>query len=153
MAIKTKHIFTTTIIITVFGIAGLSYYIATYPHQHISRRTAIKYFRYIKEKNKIMIPEEGVIPDRETAIELARVLLSKKYGKKLIKSQMPFDVHLIDGYWHVGGTLPKGFVGGTGLIIISKKDGHVIHLAHDQQINGCPLRKIYRQKISSKKRA
>ena len=129
MAIKKKYIFA-TITIFVLGITFLLYYVATYPHQHVSRQTAIKYFRYIKESNKLMIPEEGVVPDKETAIKIASILLSKKYGQRTIKSQMPFDVHFIDGYWHVGGTLPKGVTGGTALIIISKKDGHVIHLAH-----------------------
>lgn len=131
MSIKIKNIFIAFIIIIVLGIASLSYYIITYPHHHISRQTAIKYFRYIEEKNKLMIPEEGVVPDRETAIKIATILLSKKYGQRTVIFQKPFDVHLIDGYWHVGGTLPEGFTGGTALIIISKKNGCVIHLAHD----------------------
>lgn len=131
MVIKIKNIFITFIIIITLGIACYFCFIKTYPHQHISRQTAIKYFKYIEESNRLMIPDEGVVPDRETAIKIASILLSKKYGQKTIKSQMPFDVHLIDGYWHVGGTLPKGVTGGTALIIISKKDGHVIHLAHD----------------------
>ena len=127
---KIKNIFFGIIIVIIFIIICLYCFIKIYPHQHISRQTAIKYFRYIKESNKLMIPEEGVVPDKETAIKIASILLSKKYGQRTIKSQMPFDVHFIDGYWHVGGTLPKGVTGGTALIIISKKDGHVIHLAH-----------------------
>lgn len=43
MAVKIKYIFT-TIIIAALGITCLLYYAVTYPHQHISRQTAIKYF-------------------------------------------------------------------------------------------------------------
>lgn len=130
IVMKMKHILIAIIISITLGIVCLFSYIITYPRQHISRQTAIKFFEYIKKSDTLKIPEEGVVPDEETAIKIAFVLLSKKYGQRAIRNQKPFDVYLIDGYWHVNGTLPKGVTGGTGSIIISKKDGSVIHMAH-----------------------
>jgi hypothetical protein len=76
-----------------------------------------------------------VIPDKPTAIAVAEPILFKVYGKELILKEMPYDVHLVDSYWLITGSLPKSLrgtvtMGGTFLIILSSKDGQVIKLIY-----------------------
>jgi len=52
------------------------------------------------------------------------------YGKKRIKKQKPYNVYLIDKYWFLKGTLPKGMKGGTFMIIIDSRNYKVIRLTH-----------------------
>ena len=75
------------------------------------------------------------IPDKQTAIAVVKPTLFKSYGKDQIVGEKRYNVHLIDGYWLISGTLPAALpdedvVGGTFLIIFSSKDGRVIKLMH-----------------------
>ena len=71
-----------------------------------------------------------IISDRETAIAVAESILFKIYGKEHIISEKPYVVNLVDGYWFITGTLPRGYLGGTFFIILSSKDGRVVKLIH-----------------------
>ena len=71
-----------------------------------------------------------VVPDKQTAIAVAEPILFKVYGQNQIVGEKPYNVSLIDGYWVLTGSLPKGWLGGTFLIILSAKDGRVIKLTH-----------------------
>ena len=51
---------------------------------------------------------DTLITDKETAIAMAEPLLFKIYGKEKIESERPYEIYLIDGYWYISGTLPKG---------------------------------------------
>ena len=73
---------------------------------------------------------DTVIPDKETAIAVAEQILFRIYGKDQIIGEKPYTVKLVDGYWFLSGSLPKGWVGGVFSIIISAKDGRVIRLMH-----------------------
>ena len=73
---------------------------------------------------------DTLIKDKETAISIAELILFKIYGKKQITKERPYETYLIDGYWYITGTLPKGSVGGTFEIIFSANDGKVIKLTH-----------------------
>lgn len=73
---------------------------------------------------------DTLIKDDETAIGIAEPILFKIYGKKNIISEKPYECYLIEGYWYICGTLPKGWVGGVFEIIISSKDGKVLRLTH-----------------------
>jgi hypothetical protein len=73
-----------------------------------------------------------LITDKETAIAMAEPLLFKIYGKEEIESERPYEVYLIDGYWYISGTLPKGYLGGTFIIIINSINGEVIRLIHEK---------------------
>jgi len=70
------------------------------------------------------------IKDKVTAIAVAEPILFKIYGKKNIVNERPYESYHIDGYWYIGGTLPKNSKGGVFEIIISSKDGRVIKLIH-----------------------
>lgn len=76
------------------------------------------------------IPEEGVIPDAETAKQVAEVIFNRFYDPTSVQMEKPFNVHLQDGVWIVMGTMPKGLLGGVAEIWINKSDGRVIHLFH-----------------------
>jgi len=84
----------------------------------------------LTNKNNRQILVDKVIGDKETAIAVAEPILFKIYGKEHIVREKPYCVHLVDGYWILGGTLPEGYLGGTFLIILSMKDGRVIKLIH-----------------------
>jgi len=72
------------------------------------------------------------IPDKQTAIAVVKPTLFKSYGKDQILNEKPCQIYLIDGYWILSGTLPKGWVGGTFFIIMSAKDGRVIKWTHSK---------------------
>ena len=55
---------------------------------------------------------DTLIKDREPAIAVAEPIVFKIYGKKNIVRERPYECYLIDGYWYICGTLPKGWKGG-----------------------------------------
>src|SRR5437762_11415059 len=65
---------------------------------------------------------DTLIKDKQTAISVAEPILFKIYGKQNIVSERPYECYLVDGYWYISGTLPKGWVGGVFEIIIGAKD-------------------------------
>jgi hypothetical protein len=71
-----------------------------------------------------------IIKNKETAILVAEQILFSGYGQKNIEQQRPYEVYKIKNYWFISGTLPKGSVGGTFLIIIDARDSRVIRLTH-----------------------
>ena len=75
---------------------------------------------------------DTLITDKETAIAMAEPLLFKIYGKEKIESERPYEIYRIDGYWYISGTIPKGFKGGTFIIIINSINGEVIRLIHEK---------------------
>jgi hypothetical protein len=75
---------------------------------------------------------DTLITDKETAIAMAEPLLFKIYGKGEIESERPYEIYLIDGYWYISGTLPKGYLGGSFIIIINSINGEVIRLIHEK---------------------
>ncbi|WP_426475797.1 NTF2 fold immunity protein [Chryseobacterium balustinum] len=79
-------------------------------------------------KNEIL--PDRVIPDSQTAVNVAENILFKTYGKENIIKQRPYDVNFTDGYYIINGTFPKPTIGGTFLIIINSQDGKVIKLTH-----------------------
>jgi len=84
----------------------------------------------LAEKNNYHVRINKPIPDRKTAIEVAEPILFKGYGEDHIIGEKPYNVYSIDGYWILTGTLPKGYHGGTFLIILAAKDGRVIKIIH-----------------------
>ncbi|HVS90942.1 MAG TPA: YbbC/YhhH family protein [Mucilaginibacter sp.] len=93
----------------------------------VARQELAKAFHNKRERQVIY---DKVIPDKATAIAVAEQMLFRLYGKDQIIKERPYEVYLIDGYWVLNGTLPKGMVGGTFLIILSEKDGRVVKLTH-----------------------
>src|ERR1017187_22465 len=59
-------------------------------------------------KSREKLSHDTLINNKETAIAVAEPLLFKFYGKDNIISERPYELYLIDGYWFITGTLPKG---------------------------------------------
>ena len=71
-----------------------------------------------------------LIKDKETAINIIEPILFTVYRKGNIRKQRPYEIYLIDNYWVISGTLPRGYMGGTFLIIIDATNSKVIRLTH-----------------------
>jgi len=71
-----------------------------------------------------------IINDKETAINVIEPILFSIYGKNSIKKQQPYEAYLINNYWVISGTLPKGYLGGTFLIIVDATNSKIIRLTH-----------------------
>jgi hypothetical protein len=77
-------------------------------------------------------PPEGYVPDAETAVAIAKAVLIPVYGKEHIAKEQPFAAKLSRGVWTVEGWggKPGTFIGGTALVMISKKTGAVVRMTH-----------------------
>lgn len=78
------------------------------------------------------IPEEGFVPDKETAIKIAEAIWLPIYGEKIYEKQ-PFIATLSDDkeIWTVKGTLGKKLMlGGVPYAKIRKKDGKILEVYH-----------------------
>jgi len=64
------------------------------------------------------------------AIQVIEPIVIGKYGKERIDLQKPYEVHKIEQYYIITGTLPGGSIGGTFVIIIDEKNARVLHLTH-----------------------
>jgi hypothetical protein len=94
-------------------------------------KTFIDYIRNAsKDKTHKYILVNKIIPDKETAVAVAEPILFKIYGKEQIVGEKPYQVVLVEGYWVVSGTLPKGWLGGVFSIALSAETGKVIILTH-----------------------
>ena len=83
------------------------------------------------ESHYSYMPPEGYVPDAKTAIKIAEAVWLPIYGEKEIGSEKPFVATLKDGVWTVQGTYNSpAYFGGTALIKISKKDGHILQCLH-----------------------
>lgn len=118
-------------VLFIIVVLGILWYLNITQRTFIGRNAAQKYLENV-QKSEIhnFIPEEGLVPDKETAVKISEAILSKIYGKRHIFFQQPFEVHLIDNFWVVKGTLYKGIWGGTAVIVINKKNGEIINVSH-----------------------
>jgi hypothetical protein len=73
---------------------------------------------------------DTLINNYVTAIAIAEPILFNTFGKEQILEERPYEVYLIDGYWYIAGTIPKGWKGGGFEIIFSALDGKIIKLTH-----------------------
>lgn len=97
----------------------------------IGREFAIKQVKSaIKDKEISQLSRHPLTIDKETAIAVAEVYLFKAYGKKQILKERPYEVYLIDGYWWMMGTLPKGWDGGGFEFIMNAKNGQIVRFTH-----------------------
>ena len=75
-------------------------------------------------------PKEGLVPDKETAIKIAEVILFRLYGEEDIITQRPYKLKEKDDIWWISGTLKKNELGSAFNIAISKQTAAVLHLQH-----------------------
>ncbi|MBS1575359.1 MAG: hypothetical protein JST09_08670 [Bacteroidetes bacterium] len=71
-----------------------------------------------------------VVKDSLTATTIAESVLFGIYGKTNITKQKPYEIYHIDNYWVMTGTLPKGWHGGTFLIILDDRNSEIIKITH-----------------------
>jgi hypothetical protein len=83
-----------------------------------------------KTIHNIIDNKSVLIKDSSTATRTAEAILFSIYGQDNITKQRPYEIYLIDNYWMIGGTLPKGTSGGTLFIILSSLDNRIIRLTH-----------------------
>lgn len=85
-------------------------------------------------KKKVMechfIPENGYVPNKETAIKVAVASWVPIYGKKQIKDQKPYSAKLNNNIWSVSGSLPQRKKGGVAYAEIDKKTGKILKISH-----------------------
>jgi hypothetical protein len=80
--------------------------------------------------NRVPGPKEGLVPDKETAIKIAEVVLFRLYGEKDIIHQRPYKVKEEDYIWWISGTLKENELGSVFNIAIAKQTGAILHLEH-----------------------
>jgi len=73
---------------------------------------------------------DTLIKSPSTAIAMAEPVLFDIFGKEQTLKEKPYEVYLIDGYWYISGTIPKGSLGGAFEIILSAKNAEIIRLTH-----------------------
>ncbi len=71
-----------------------------------------------------------LIKDSLMAINISEQILFSIYGKEQIRKQLPYETYLIENYWVISGTLLKGNVGGTFLIILDSRDCKILRITH-----------------------
>jgi hypothetical protein len=88
------------------------------------------YWTTLGPNYRVPLPKEGLIPDRETAIKIAEVVLFRLYGDRDIINQRPYQVKEEDDIWFISGTLKEGDLGSVFAVAISKQTGAILHLEH-----------------------
>lgn len=81
-------------------------------------------------QHNIIDNKTAIIKDSLTALNIAEPILFSIYGKDNIIKQRPYEIYFIDNYWLIIGTLPKGYLGGTFLIILDSKDSRILKVTH-----------------------
>ena len=85
---------------------------------------------YDQEGKHHFVPEAGFVPDEQTAIRIAEAVWTPIYGRQSIEARRPLRAKLIEGVWHVEGTLPEGMRGGTPEAEIAQADGKILRVSH-----------------------
>jgi len=80
-----------------------------------------------------IIPENGFVPDKNTALKIAKVIWLPIYGKKNMMC-MIYQVKLVDNVWYIEGAskihLFLGISGGGPFIKIDKIKGTILDVSH-----------------------
>jgi len=82
------------------------------------------------QEYRVPLPKEGLVPDKETAIKIAEVVLFRLYGEENIIAQRPYKVKKDDDIWWISGTLKPNELGSAFNIAISKQTSAILHLEH-----------------------
>lgn len=81
-------------------------------------------------KHNVINNSNSIINDSLTATTIAETILFRIYNKTNITKQRPYEINHINNYWVLNGTLPKGTLGGTFLIIIDDRNSRIIKITH-----------------------
>jgi hypothetical protein len=78
------------------------------------------------------LPPQGIVPDEETAVNIAKAVFAPIFTSEEIAKYNPYHAQFKDGVWIVYGTLKPGSRGGTPQLRMQKKDGRVLEVWHSQ---------------------
>jgi len=82
---------------------------------------------------KSVRPKNGFVPNESTAVKIGEATAITQYGEKPIAEERPFRARLYGDTWIVKGTLhPQGASGGTAVIKVSKLDGRILFMIHQE---------------------
>jgi NTF2 fold immunity protein len=82
---------------------------------------------------KSIHPKNGFVPDESTAVKIGEAAAAAQYGEVRISQERPFRARLRGDVWTVQGTLhPQGAYGGTAVIKLSKTDGRILFMVHQE---------------------
>lgn len=82
---------------------------------------------------KSVRPKDGFVPNESTAVKIGEAAAIAQYGEKPIAEERPFRARLYGDTWIVKGTLhPQGAFGGTAVIKVSKLDGRILFMTHQE---------------------
>jgi hypothetical protein len=79
---------------------------------------------------RVPLPKDGLVPDKETAIKIAEVILFRLCGEEDIIAERPYKVKQEDDIWWISGTLRENEFGSAFNIAVSKQTGAILHLEH-----------------------
>jgi hypothetical protein len=83
--------------------------------------------------SKSIHPPNGFVPDETTAVKIGEAVAVAQYGEQRMSRERPFRARLRGDVWTVMGTLhPQGAFGGTAVVRLSKLDGRVVFLIHQE---------------------
>ncbi len=68
------------------------------------------------------------VPDRETAIALARIVWKPIYGA--LEHQQPFEAVRVEDVWVVSGSLPSPKPGGVAQAVVRAADACFLNVTH-----------------------
>ena len=83
-----------------------------------------------KSQHNVVADDKLLLRDKVMATQVVEPMLFRIYGKESIIRQRPYEIYLIDHYWVMSGTLPKGQDGGVFLIIVDARNSEIIRLTH-----------------------
>jgi len=72
------------------------------------------------------------VPTEQLAVAVANEAWRDKFSADHVRDWEPYQGELIDGAWHIYGTLPGGARGGTPEALVCASDGKVLRVFHTQ---------------------
>lgn len=78
------------------------------------------------------MPKGGLIKNEITAIKIAEIYFYGLYGDTVYFEVPLVAVKLKDSIWHISGTLPPGWMGGTMFMDINAQNGKVLSIGHSK---------------------
>ena len=82
---------------------------------------------YVANEGRIPSAKNGLVPDKETAVRFAEIVLIRLFGKERIVADRPYHVVQDENIWWLWGTNHSDF-GGTFRIAISQQTAAVLFL-------------------------
>lgn len=67
----------------------------------------------------------------QDVLKIALPVLQKTYPESF-NNYIPYHAEFENGNWHVFGTLPKNWRGGTPEAVVQDKDGTILKITHTQ---------------------